>query len=168
MTLPAVAHAQRDRPVYISFGGGPHIMFDCCSVHARASAAFGSHFDGNDTGFFLAAEAHGTFGGDYMMGFGGLRLGGDIELNGHQLTGILLRPSALFGAGFRDVSTEGFEAKGFVVAQPALELRFVFSVLVFWLRPAAFDIFFFWDHDAPGDWDVLTAYAPTLGFDFQL
>lgn len=166
---PGVAHADRTRPLYVGFGGGPYVLFDCCSVHGRLSGEFGWHFGGTDMGFVMAVEAATTVGPDYLMFMGGLRLGGDIEVSGDQDFGVLLRPSGLFSAGFLDGNGGGFAANGFFLFQPAFDIRLAFGdrAVVFWMRPAAFDVIIYWDRPARGDWYVTGAYQAMAGFDFQ-
>ena len=122
---PAPAEAQRN-PLYAGFGGGPYAYFDCCAIHGRLQGEFGWHFSGDDTGFVMAVEAVTTFGPHFLMFFGGLRLGGDIEVAGRHDWGVLLRPSGLFGFGLYD--REGPDnAWGYFVLQPAFDIRFVFA-----------------------------------------
>lgn len=166
---PATAHADRTRPVYVGFGGGPYVLFDCCSVHGRLSGQFGWHFGGTDIGFVMAVEAATTLGPDYLMFMGGLRIGGDIEVTGDQDFAVLLRPSGLFAGGFIDGNGAGFQPQGYFLFQPAFDIRLAFAdrAVVFWMRPAAFDVIVSWDRPARGDWHVEGAYQAMAGFDFQ-
>lgn len=171
LLTPTTASAH-DRPLYAGFGGGPYFLFGCCQVHGRVQGEFGIHFSRDDTGFFLAFEAVSTFGDDrsddFFMFFGGVRLGGDIEVHGNHEYGILLRPSGLVGFGWHD--RYRYNDWGFFVVQPAFDLRFVFAhrVLALWLRPVAFDFLFFWDRPGDGrDWSLDVGYHGMIGMDFQ-
>lgn len=165
---PSVAEAH-DRPLYAGFGGGPHIDLDCCRVHGRLQGEFGIHFSRDDRGFFLAFEVINTFGDDFYMFLGGIRLGGDIEVYGRHDYGILLRPSALIGFGWRDYRGP-YNDWGVFVVQPAFDVRFVFAhrVLALWLRPVSFDFNIYLDRYRPNRdlyWGV--GYQFMLGLDFQ-
>lgn len=169
LLVPGAAEAQRDRPIYAGFGGGPVVDFDCCAVHGRVGGEFGWHFGRDDRGFVMAVEAWTTFGPDYFSFLGGLRLGGDIEVHGNYHWGILLRPSGLVGAGFRDFSADGRGLLGHFTIQPAFDVRIAFAdrAVVFWIRPAAFDITFYWRDRYDRDWYAYGAYMAMGGFDFQ-
>lgn len=166
---PAAARADRTRAVYAGFGAGPLVLFDDASVHGRFSGEFGFHFGGTDLGFVMALEAVTSVSNQLVMFHGGVRLGGDIEIDGTQDFGVVLRPSGFFGAGFLDRNGGGFDEAGYVVLQPALDVRLLFAdrAVVFWLRPAAFDVLFFWRHYTRGDWYIAGAYQAMAGFDFQ-
>lgn len=169
LVAPLPARADRDRPLYAGFGGGIFLDLDCCEVHGRVSGAFGWHFDREDTGFVMAVEAQATFGPNYWMLYGGLRLGGDIEVTGNYRWGILLRPSGLFGVGVRDFDGPD-NASGVFVFSPAFDIRFVFAdrVIAFWLRPVSFDFVVHWDNrPSRGDWWWSPAYVAMAGLDFQ-
>lgn len=163
------ARAQRDRPLYAGFGGGPYVDFDCCALHGRVTGEFGWHFGREDTGFVMAVEAATNFGPDYFSFLGGLRLGGDIEVHGNRTFGILLRPSGLVGVGLRDFARDGEGIFGSFVLQPAFDIRFAVAdrAIVLWLRPVAFDIHFFWADRAGRDWYARGAYQALAGIDFQ-
>ncbi len=167
--MPCRAAADRDRPLYAGFGGGPYFDLDWGNVHGRVSGEFGWHFGREDTGFVMAVEVATNFGPDYFMFLGGLRLGGDIEVHGNHRYGIILRPSGLVGAAFRDNNYDGGRNwYGVFVVQPAFDIRFAVAdrALVIWLRPVAFDIFFDWDR--PGRaWAASAAYHAMIGLDFQ-
>lgn len=171
LLAPSLAEAH-DRPLYAGFGGGPHVDLDCCNVHGRLQGEFGIHFSRDDRGFFLAFEAINTFGDDFYMFLGGVRLGGDIEVYGRHDYGILLRPSVLVGFGWRDYSGpyNHWGDWGVFVVQPAFDVRFVFAhrVLALWLRPASFDFNVYLDRYRPNRelwWGV--GYQFMLGLDFQ-
>jgi hypothetical protein len=168
LALPSRASADRFRPIYFGFGGGLHADLDCCEIHGRAQAELGWHFGGEDTGFVMAVEAIGTFGPQYWMFLGGLRLGGDIEVHGNRRFGIILRPSGLFGVGARDFD-DRTGLHGFLVLQPAFDIRFAVAdrAIVLWLRPVAFDIRFHWYRPGGGDWYTSAAYQALAGIDFQ-
>jgi hypothetical protein len=169
---PAPAEARRDRPMYAGFAGGPSFYFDCCRVHGRVQGEIGFHFTGEDTGFFLAIEAVPTFNddNDFFMFFGGVRLGGDIELYGTRHGAVLLRPSVLFGFGALDFPGPA-NTHAFAVFQPALDLRFPFAerAVAFWIRPPAFEFYVFIDRYFPGTRDIWWSVGMhfMLGFDFQ-
>jgi hypothetical protein len=169
LAIPSEASANRFRPVYVGFGGGLYADFDCCAIHGRVSGEFGWHFGGEDTGFVMAVEAIGTFGPNFWMFLGGLRLGGDIEVHGDRHVAIMLRPSGLFGVAGRDYDGDGHGVFGYLVLQPAFDIRFAVAerVVVFWLRPVAFDILFQWDRSPRGDWYASAAYQAMGGIDFQ-
>lgn len=162
---PASAEAH-NRPLYAGFGGGPYLMLNCdgCRVHGRVQGEFGIHFSRNDRGFFLAFEGVNTFGDDFFTIFGGVRLGGDIEIYGRHDYGIMLRPSGLFGFGWHD-SYWGSDWAVFVL-QPAFDFRFVFAhrVLALWVRPVAFDFMFFVNRRNE---DFGVGYQFLVGLDFQ-
>lgn len=164
---PSSAEAQR-RPFYAGFGLGPYAFVDCpaCRVHFRVQGEFGWHPSGDDTGFFLAVEAIPTFGDDFFMFMGGLRLGGDIEVYRNRNIGVLLRPSGLFGFGFRDWVGSP-RRYGFFVLQPAFDLRLALAsrVIQLWIRPVAFDFFFHPDYDARGFY-FDAGYVFQVGLDF--
>lgn len=171
LLAPSLAEAH-DRPLYAGFGGGPHIDLDCCRVHGRLQGELGIHFSRDDRGFFLAFEVINTFGDDFYMFLGGIRLGGDIEVYGRHDYGILLRPSALIGFGWRDYHGphSGWGDWGVFVVQPAFDVRFVFAhrVLALWLRPVSFDFNIYLDRYRPNRdlyWGV--GYQFMLGLDFQ-
>jgi hypothetical protein len=166
---PSRASADRARPLYAGFGGGPYVLFDCCGVQGRLSGAFGWHFGGTDLGFVMAVEAATTVGPDYLMFMGGLRVGGDIEVTGDLDFGVILRPSALFAAGVLDGNGGGFVGHGYFLTQLGFDIRFAFAdrAVVFWIRPAAFDLMIFWDRPTRGDWYLTGAYQAMAGFDFQ-
>ena len=168
---PPTASATRDRPLYAGFGGGPFLFFSSCcfgEVHGVVTGEFGWHFNHEDTGFVMAVEAHTLLGPQYLGFFGGLRLGGDIEVHGTHEAGILLRPSGMFGVGLLDYQGPG-NTFGMLVFEPAFDVRFVFAdrLLAFWLRPVAFDILLQWDTPSRGAWSVGAAYQALAGFDFQ-
>lgn len=166
---PSGAEAH-DRPMYAGFGGGPYVYLDCCRVHGRLQGEFGIHFSPDDRGFFIAFEALPTFGDDFFMFLGGVRLGGDIEVYGRHDYGILLRPSVLVGFGWHDYHAPSNGDWGVFVVQPAFDARFVFAhrVLALWIRPVAFDFLFYWDRRWSGrDWDFAAGYQFLIGMDFQ-
>ncbi len=170
-TLAAPAGAEaHDRPLYAGFGGGPYLYLDCCRVHGRLQGEFGIHFSPDDRGFFLAFEGITTFGDDFFLFLGGVRLGGDIEVYGRHEYGILLRPSALVGFGWHDWNGPNNDWGVFAV-QPAFDVRFVFAhrVIALWLRPVAFDLLFYFDRpDGRGhDWYFSAGYQFLIGMDFQ-
>src|SRR5690348_2671231 len=162
--LPATAHAGgRYRPMYAGFGAGPDWSLDCCSARAHISGEVGWHFDGEDRGFFLQVEANTVFATDDVFQFyGGLRLGGDIEVTGNHHAGFMLRPNALLGFGVQDAPGPN-NTFGFAVIEPTCDLRFAVAdrLLAFWLRPVAFTFLFYFDRA------FAVAYAPMLGLDFQ-
>lgn len=168
LAAPSAALADRDRPLYAGFGGGLFLDLDCCEVHGRVSGEFGWHFDREDTGFVMAVEAHATFGPQYWMFYGGLRLGGDIEVTGTHRWGILLRPSGLFGIGARDWDGPN-NTTGLFILQPAFDIRFVFAdrVIAFWVRPVSFDFMIHFRTAGRGDWWWSPAYVAMAGLDFQ-
>ncbi len=168
LLAPASAEAH-DRPLYAGFGGGPYLDLDCCRVHGRLQGEFGIHFSRDDRGFFLAFEAVNTFGDDFFMFFGGIRLGGDIEVYGRHDYGIMLRPSGLIGFGWHDFNGRGNDW-GFFVVQPAFDVRFVFAhrVLALWIRPVAFDFLFYPDRYHPDrNFYLGIGYQFLIGMDFQ-
>lgn len=170
LALAPTAQAQRDRPLYAGFGGGAFLDFDCCAIHGRITGEFGWHFGREDTGFVMAIEAATNLGPDYFSFLGGLRLGGDIEVHGNQRFGIMLRPSGLVGVALRDYANDGREGiYGSFVVQPAFDIRFAVAdrAVVFWLRPVAIDIQFYWADRAGRDWYARGAYQALAGIDFQ-
>lgn len=168
LLAPSGAEAH-DRPLYAGFGGGPYLHLDCCRVHGRLQGEFGIHFSRDDRGFFIAFEAMPTFGDDFFMFLGGVRLGGDIEVYGRHDYGIMLRPSALVGFGWHYFYGAGNDWGVFVI-QPAFDVRFVFAhrVLALWLRPVAFDLLFYLNRRfSSRDWDFGAGYQFLIGLDFQ-
>jgi hypothetical protein len=167
---PSEVEAQR-RPMYAGFGGGLYAIHETgYDIHGRLQGEFGFHFTGDDTGFFLAVEAVTTFGSrgnDFLMFFGGLRLGGDIEVYGNRSVGIMLRPSGLVGFGFHDYAGPG-NTWGFFVLQPAFDVRFAVAdhLLAFWIRPVAWDFLFYWDRSLRDVW-ITAGYQFLIGLDFQ-
>ncbi len=168
LAMPSAASANRFRPIYVGFGGGLYADLECCEMHGRVQGEFGWHFGGDDTGFMMAIEVSATLGPQYWMFMGGLRLGGDIEVHGDRHFGILLRPSGLFGVAARDFNGAPHPF-GYLVLQPAFDIRFAVAerVVVFWLRPVAFDILFQWDRPGPDPWHASAAYQAMAGIDFQ-
>lgn len=170
-TLLAPLGAKADRSMYAGFGAGPYDYFDCCRIHGRLQGEFGLHFSGDDTGFVLAFEGSTTFGDDYFMFMGGVRLGGDIEVYGRRDFGIMLRPSGLLGLAWHDLNGPNNDWAAFVL-QPAFDVRFAFAdrFIALWVRPVAFDMYFYWDRYDPGhrrDWYFAAAYQFLIGVDFQ-
>jgi hypothetical protein len=169
LVTPAVARA--DHSWYAGAGAGFINDFDCCRVHGRVQGEIGWHFSGNDTGFFLEADAIGTFGNDYWMFTGGVRLGGDIEVHHDAHFHLLLRPSGLLGLGARDYSGDGrYGPIGNVTIAPAFDLRFILAdgLIALWVRPVSFDFMIWWDHNSPANGnDVSVLYQLLGGVDFQ-
>lgn len=167
LLAPSGAEAH-DRPLYAGVGGGPYLHLDCCRVHGRLQGQFGIHFSRDDTGFLIAFEAMHTFGDDFFNFFGGVRLGGDIEVYGRHDYGILLRPSALVGFGWHDFRWPGDDWWFFGI-QPAFDVRFVFAhrVVALWLRPVAFDFMLFPDRGGRDEIWLDIGYQFMIGVDFQ-
>jgi hypothetical protein len=165
----APAPARADHSWYVGFGGGFYNDLDCCHVHGRVQGEIGWHFGGDDTGFFLELDAIPTFGPDYWMFTGGLRLGGDIEVHRDHHFRLLLRPSGMIGFGARDFDGDGHGPFGHLVIQPAFDLRFVVAdgLIAIWARPVAFDFLIWWDHNPAHDWYGSAAYQAMAGIDFQ-
>ena len=167
-SFAAPSTARADRSWYVGFGAGFYNDFDCCRIHGRVQGEIGWHFDHDMTGFFLELDAIGTFGPDYWMFTGGLRLGGDIQVHRDRHFRLLLRPSGMIGLGARDYDGDMRGPYGQVTLQPAFDIRFVVAdgLLAFWLRPLAFDFMFWWDSDPARNWGSV-AYQLLGGLDFQ-
>jgi hypothetical protein len=169
--LAAPVSAQRDsRALYFGVGIGPHVLFDCCDVHARSTFEFGWHPSGNTTGFFLAATGAFTFGRDYFMFYGGARLGGDIEVYDGRDFAVLLRPSGVAAIGVFDYDGPR-DGNAMFLAQAAFDVKFALlqRFLQVWVRPVAFDFMFGRDvdpHDFDNDDDFAFAYGVVGGVDF--
>lgn len=167
----APSRAEARGPMYAGFGLGPHWYLDCdgCRAHFRPQFEFGIHFSRNDTGFFIAFEAVPTFGDDYIMFFGGVRLGGDIEVWGNRDIAFILRPSGLFGGGYTEFYGRPDVDWGFFVLQPAFDLRLAVAdrLMHIWLRPVGFDLYFI--PERPGDhrFEFDAGYAFMAGLDFN-
>lgn len=164
---PSVARA--DHSWYAGAGAGFYNDLDCCHVHGRAQGEIGWHFGGDQTGFFLELDAIGTFGPDYWMFTGGVRLGGDIEVHHDAHFTLLLRPSGLIGFGARDYDGDGHGPFGQLTIQPAFDARFVLAdgFIVIWVRPVSFDFMIWWDRGPRNDWYPSAAYQALGGVDFQ-
>lgn len=169
LALPSTARA--DRSWYVGFGAGPYNDFYCCRLHGRIQGEIGWHFSGDDTGFFLEADAIATVGPDYWMFTGGLRLGGDIQVHHDPHFHVLLRPNGLVGLGARDYDGDGkYGPIGHFLLQPAFDVRLVLAdgLIAIWVRPVAFDFLFWFDHNSPVHGaDFTWSYQAMGGIDFQ-
>lgn len=173
---PGIAGAQssaRSRPFYVSGGLGPAALFaheygDCCDAHFRTEGEFGWHPSGNDTGFFLAANATFTLGRHWFLFFPGVRLGGDIEVFANRDLAVLLSPSGLGGGGLFDPDGP-VDSLGFFVLQAAFaaKLALLERVLQVWLRPVAIDFLFFpsW-YDNDFEFDAVYSFVGGVAFTF--
>lgn len=151
-TFAASAEAQQRRsgPLFVSAGVGPLVYFDYDTAF-RLEGEFGWHPGGQDEGFFLAADFTLTLDRYLAMVFGGIRLGGDIEVFQNQDVAVLLTPSGLAGFGWLDhgaragaLDNGGF---GFFVLQPSfqVDVALLERVLWVWARPVGFDFLMFPD-----------------------
>jgi hypothetical protein len=173
VALAAPSTARADRSFYVGFGAGFYNDFDCCHIHGRVQGDIGWHFDGRDTGFFLEIDPIITFGPDYFMFTGGLRLGGDIQVHHDRHFDLLLRPSGLVGIGVRAYGYHPFgdtrDTFGNFTLQPAFDVRFVLAdgLIALWARPLAFDLMFWWDRAGDKSFAFSAAYQFLAGIDFQ-
>lgn len=169
----APSRAEARGPFFAGFGLGPYALIqheysDCCRTHFRPQFEFGIHFSRNDTGFFIAFEAVPTFGDDFVMFFGGIRLGGDIEVWANRDVGVIVRPSGLFGGGIWDFRGPRNEL-GMLVLQPAFDFRLAVAnrLMHIWIRPIAFDLLFFPDwYDGRFQFDAGYNFMAGLDFNF--
>ncbi|AKF08571.1 hypothetical protein DB32_005720 [Sandaracinus amylolyticus] len=169
----APSRAEARGPLYAGFGLGPYVLvahdyadaFD--DAHFRTSFEFGIHFSRDDTGFFIAFEAVPTFGDWYVMFFGGMRLGGDIEVYANRDIGVIVRPSGLIGGGIWDPDGRDNDL-AYLVLQPAFDLRLALAdrLMHLWIRPVSFDLLFYPDwYD--GDFHFDAGYSFMAGLDFN-
>jgi hypothetical protein len=108
-----------------------------------------------------------TFGPDFVMFFGGVRLGGDIQVWSNRDIGILLRPSGLVGGGL--YSHDRRNTIGLFVLQPSFDVRLAVAnrLMHVWARPLSFDLLFFPGWYDTRDTRISAAYAPMVGIDFN-
>lgn len=169
LALPSSADAQARRPLYAGFGVGPYAYFDVDNVHFRGEGEFGWHPSGTTEGFFLAANATTSVGRNFVLFFGGIRLGGDIAVHRTRDVTIFLRPSGLFAAGFLDFDGRDNTYGGFML-QPAFDLKIALldELLHIVLRPIAIDIFLWPDYRFGGrrDFSASFAYSGLVGLHF--
>lgn len=162
----AEAQSRRAGPLFVSAGIGPSILFEH-DTSFRLSGDFGWHPGGHDEGFFLAANLTFSVDAYYAQVFGGIRLGGDIEVFTNRDVAVLLTPQGLAGFGWLNWGRGG-GAWGYSLLQPSFQVNvgILERVLWIWAQPVSFDFLLFpdtWRRDGSRGFDFAWGYSFLAG-----
>lgn len=142
---PSAADAQtrRSGPLFVSAGVGPFVYFSW-DTSFRLEGEFGWHPGGHDEGFFIAGDFAFSIERRYAMVYGGIRLGGDIEVFHNNDVTVLVTPSGLAGFGWIDLG-DFYDGEGYLILQPTfqVDVALLERVLWVWARPVGFDFLIF-------------------------
>ncbi|GAB4211836.1 MAG: hypothetical protein OHK0013_33940 [Sandaracinaceae bacterium] len=141
----AEAQQRRSGPLFVSAGLGPYVLFSW-DTSFRLEGELGWHPGGRDEGFFVAADFAFSVERRYAMVFGGVRLGGDIEVFENRDVAVLLTPNGLAGFGWIDLG-DFYDGEGYFILQPSfqVDVALLERVLWVWARPVSFDFLLFPD-----------------------
>ncbi len=166
VTGQAEAQSRRAGPLFVSAGIGPHVLFHH-DTSFRLSGDFGWHPGGHDEGFFLAANFTFSVDAYWAQVFGGIRLGGDIEVFTNRDVAVLITPQGLAGFGWLDWG-RGHGGWGYAVLQPSFQVNvgLLERVLWVWANPVCFDFLLLpdtWREDGSRGFDFAWGYSFLAG-----